>query len=74
MIQDVPGCQDRNGAPFYPDYNGYNFSNINNTILSLFNISHRGRGLEKRLYGNICGPKKVVFVYIDGLGYDSWIN
>ncbi|WP_298409346.1 alkaline phosphatase family protein [Ferroplasma sp.] len=58
----------------YPDYNGYNFSNINNTILSLFNISHRGRGLEKRLYGNICGPKKVVFVYIDGLGYDSWIN
>ena len=58
----------------YPDYNGYNFSNINNTILSLFNISHRGRDLEKRLYGNICGPKKVVFVYIDGLGYDSWIN
>jgi len=58
----------------YPDYNGYNFSNINNTILSLFNISHNGKGLDKKLYSNICGTKKVVFIYIDGLGYDSWIN
>jgi predicted AlkP superfamily pyrophosphatase or phosphodiesterase len=58
----------------YPDYNGYNFSNINNTILSLFDISHNGKDLDKKLYSNICGTKKVVFIYIDGLGYDSWNN
>lgn len=58
----------------YPDYDGYNFSNINSTILSLFNIKHEGKNLDKKLYSNICGTKKVVFIYIDGLGYDSWIN
>ncbi len=58
----------------YPDYDGYNFSNINSTILSLFNIKHDGKDLDKKLYSNICGTKKVVFIYIDGLGYDSWIN
>ncbi len=75
MINDDLEYRYKSDAHFvYPDYNGYNFSNINNTILSLFNINHSGKSLDKKLYSNICGPKKVVFIYIDGLGYDSWIN
>ena len=75
MINDDMQFRYRDDGHFdYPDYNGYNFSNINNTILSLFGINNNGIPLKKELYSNISGSKKVVFFYIDGLGYDSWKN
>ena len=73
MINDDMQFRYRDDGHFvYPDYNGYNFSNINSTILSVFGINNNGISLGKDLYSNISGSKKVVFFYIDGLGYDSW--
>ena len=73
MINDDIQFRYRDDGHFvYPDYNGYNFSNINSTILSVFGINNNGISLGKDLYSNISGSKKVVFFYIDGLGYDSW--
>ena len=75
MINDDMQFRYRDDGNFvYPDYGGYNFSNINSTILSLFGINNNGIPLKKELYSNLCGSKKVVFFYIDGLGYDSWRN
>jgi predicted AlkP superfamily pyrophosphatase or phosphodiesterase len=75
MINNEMEYRYKSDAHFvYPDYNGYNFANINDTILSMFDINHRGKSLEKKLYDNIAGSRKVVFIYIDGTGYDSWIN
>ncbi len=54
-----------------PDYNGLNFSNINNTILNIFGIK-QGTAIKERITENIMDNKKVVFIYIDGTGYDSW--
>lgn len=75
MINDDMRFRYRDDGHFvYPDYNGYNFSNINSTILSVFGINNNGTPLKKELYSNISGSKKVVFFYIDGLGYDSWMD
>ncbi|AAT44111.1 phosphodiesterase I/nucleotide pyrophosphatase [Picrophilus oshimae DSM 9789] len=57
----------------YPDYNGYNFANINNTILDLFDINHK-TALNKKLYSNLNKNTLTVFIYIDGLGYNQWID
>ncbi|MFG1389846.1 alkaline phosphatase family protein [Acidiplasma sp.] len=57
----------------YPCYNGYNFANINASILNLFGISH-GRGLDRNLYFNLDNDVPTVFIYIDGLGYGHWID
>ncbi|MEM0139873.1 MAG: alkaline phosphatase family protein [Ferroplasma sp.] len=64
----------RNENFVFPDYSGLNFSNINNTILDLFGIKYSGNSIEKKLVENIYGNRKVVFIYIDGVGYDSWMN
>ncbi len=57
----------------YPDYNGYNFANINNTILDLFDVNH-GKTLNNELYSNLSKNTVTVFIYIDGLGYDHWLD
>ncbi len=57
-----------------PDYNGYNFANINNTLLNLFNVNYNGYKLDNKLYENLKGNNKIIFIYIDGLGYNHWIN
>ncbi len=65
---------DRNGF-IRPLYEGYSLYNIPNTI-PRFLGQKASNQLDKRLYKGIDlkGIKKVVFVLIDGFGYDTWLE
>lgn len=53
----------------YPCYDKYCFSNIPNTILSLFNAKSKRPVLPRELYLNTGKFKKVILLLIDGFGY-----
>jgi predicted AlkP superfamily pyrophosphatase or phosphodiesterase len=78
MIRDlratVPG--DPGGHFIYPQYGGLCFADISNSILSLMGVDP-GRPI---LRPEVLDPlrtlnfKHVLFLLIDGLGFDNWVN
>ncbi|BAB59401.1 TVG0271512 [Thermoplasma volcanium GSS1] len=57
-----------------PNFKGYNLVNVPNSILDLFGIKNN-RVLSEDIYTYIRGSyDKIVFFYLDGLGYDTFAS
>jgi len=66
--------QKKKGEFIYPYYEKYCFSNIPDTVLSLFNIKTKRPILPRELYKNVGKFKKIILLLIDGFGYEQWIK
>lgn len=58
----------------YPKYNGESILNIPSTILSLFDIPPLKPTLPEDYYKNIFGLEKILFLFVDGLGFNLFQN
>ncbi|WP_297216444.1 alkaline phosphatase family protein [Thermoplasma sp.] len=57
-----------------PNYNGFNLYNVPNSILEVFGIGNQAR-IDDRIFTYFKGSyDKVVFFYLDGFGYDKFMD
>ncbi|HYF12798.1 MAG TPA: nucleotide pyrophosphatase/phosphodiesterase family protein [Candidatus Paceibacterota bacterium] len=68
--------QDKQNASFiYPYYRRYSIAEIPSTILSLFNIDSKRPALDEDIHARWKNKfKKILFFFIDGLGYDHFLE
>ena len=61
----------------YPMYDGQSLVNVPHTIMNILGVKTIGIPINKKLYGgkiDLKGIRKVVVVFLDGFGYNMWLD